>query len=108
LVENFFPAGWSTERGKQVVHIDNAPAHNSSITQNLFRNNPLKKPPRPLYSPNISRSDICLFGKAKSALIGREIPDEIDPRRAITVILNGISDVDSTASFEIGFTMLNG
>jgi hypothetical protein len=24
------------------------------------------------------------------------------------VILNGISDVDSTASFEIGFTMLNG
>jgi hypothetical protein len=49
-----------------------------------------------------------VFGKVKSALIGREIPDEIDPCQAITEILNGISDVDSIASLEIGLTMLNG
>jgi hypothetical protein len=35
---------------------------------------------------------IFLFGKAKSALIGREIPDEIDFLEAVNEILNGISD----------------
>jgi hypothetical protein len=94
LVEKFFPAGWSTGGSKLVVHIDNALAHNSRMTQNLFGYNPLKRLPHPLYSPDISLLDFYLFGKVRSALIGREIPDEIDLLEAVTDILNGISDAE--------------
>jgi hypothetical protein len=74
------------------VHIDNAPTHNSKTTQNFFGQNPLKKLSHPSYSRDISPSDFYLFGKVKNALIGLEIPDEIDFLESVTEILNGISD----------------
>jgi hypothetical protein len=78
LVEKFFPAGWSAERRKLVVHIDTAPIHNSTMTQNFSGRHPLKWLLHSSYFLCISPSDFYLFGKAKSALIGQEIPDEID------------------------------
>jgi hypothetical protein len=62
------------------------------MIHNFFGHNPLKTLPRPSYSPGISPSDSYLFGKVKIALIGQEIPDEIDLLEAVTEILNGISD----------------
>jgi hypothetical protein len=39
------------------------------------------------------------FGKVKSALIGREIPDEINLFEMATEIFNGISDAESQRVF---------
>jgi hypothetical protein len=74
-----------------MVHVDNAPAHNSRMTRNFFGHNPLKGLPHPPYSSNISPSDFCLLEKVKRALIGQEIPDDISLSDALTEILNGIS-----------------
>jgi hypothetical protein len=93
LVEKIFPAGWNARGRKQVVHIDNAPAHNSRMTQNFFRHNPLKRPAHPPYSLGISPSDFYLFGNVKSADRG-EIPDETNLLGAVTEILNRISDTE--------------
>jgi hypothetical protein len=92
LVEKFFPAGWLGGRRKLVVHIDSAPAHNSRMTHNSFEYNLPKKFPHPRYSSDICPSDFYLFGRLNGALIGREIPDEIDFLEAATALLNGILD----------------
>jgi hypothetical protein len=60
-----------------MVHVDNAPAHNSRITRNFFEYNPLKSLPHPPYSSDIFYSDYYLFGKVQGVLIGQEILDEI-------------------------------
>jgi hypothetical protein len=39
---------------KLMVHLGNAPAHNSRMTRNFFEHNPLKRLPYPPYSPDIS------------------------------------------------------
>jgi hypothetical protein len=72
------------------MHVDNALVHNSRITQDFFRHNPLKRLPYPLDSPDISSSNFYLFGKVKRVVIGREIRDEIDLLEVVTEILNGI------------------
>jgi hypothetical protein len=61
------------------------------MTQHFFGHNPPKRLPHIPYSPEISPSDFFLFGKVKSVLIGREIPDEIDLLEAVAEFLNGIS-----------------
>jgi hypothetical protein len=48
------------------------------MTQNVSGHNRLKRLPHPPYSPEISLLNFYLFGKVKSALVGREIPDEAD------------------------------
>jgi hypothetical protein len=58
------------------------------MEQYLVGLNPLNT----LLRPDISSSDFHLFGKVKSALIGRVIPDEIALPEAVAEILNGISD----------------
>jgi hypothetical protein len=40
-----------------------------------------------------------MFEKAKTALIGREIPDEIDLLEAVIETLNGISDTELQCVF---------
>jgi hypothetical protein len=99
LAEYFFPARWAASRRKRGVHIGKAPAHNSRMIQNTFLHNPLKRLPHQSYSPDISPSDFYLFRKVKSALIGREIPDEINLPEDVTVILNGISDTELQCVF---------
>jgi hypothetical protein len=64
------------------------------MTQAFFGHKPLKKLPHPPCCPDIFPSDFYLFGKVKSALIGKEIPDEIDRLEAVTEILNGISGAE--------------
>jgi hypothetical protein len=76
---------------KLMVHFGNAPAHNSRMTRNFFEHNPLKRLPHPPCSLDIYLSDFYLFGNAKGALIGQEIPNEISRLDAVTEILNGIS-----------------
>jgi hypothetical protein len=63
LVEKFFSAGWSAGKRKLGVYINNAPTHNSGMTQNFFEHNPLKRFPCPPYSLDIPPFDSCLFGK---------------------------------------------
>jgi hypothetical protein len=91
LVAKFFPVGWSAGRSKLIVATDNVPVHISRMIQDFFGRKPLKRLSYPLYFPNISPLNFDLFGKIKSALIGREIPDESDLLEAVTEILNGIS-----------------
>jgi hypothetical protein len=94
LVEKFFPAALSAGRRKLVMHIDNASAHNSRMTRSFFGHNPLKRHPHLVHSPDLSTAGFFLFGKTKSALIRREIPDEINLLEAVTEILNGISEAE--------------
>jgi histone-lysine N-methyltransferase SETMAR len=61
------------------------------MAQNFFEHSPLKRLVHPPYSPDISPSDVCPFGKIKSQLIGQEIPDEIGLFEAVSDILNAIS-----------------
>jgi transposase len=91
LFDKFFPIGWNSGHRKLIVHIDNAPVHNSRMIQDFFRQNPLKRLQQPPYSPDMSASGSYLFGKVKITLIGREILDEMDLLEAITEILNDIS-----------------
>jgi hypothetical protein len=91
LLDKFFSTGWNSGQRKLVVHIDNVPVHNSKMNQNFFEQNSLKRLPNPLYSPDIPQLDFHLFGNVKGALIGQEIPDEIDRLEAVIDILNGIS-----------------
>jgi hypothetical protein len=93
-LEKFFSARWSSGQRKLGVHIDNAPAHSSRMAQNFFVHNPLKRLLHPSYSPDIPPSDFDLFRKVERALIGREIPDEIDFLEAVSESLNGISDAE--------------
>jgi hypothetical protein len=74
-----------------MVHVDNAPDHNSRMTRNVFEHNPLKMLPYPSYSLDISPSDFYRFWKGKGALIGQETPDETSLLDAVTAIVNGIS-----------------
>jgi hypothetical protein len=77
-----------------IVHIDNALAKNSRMTQNFFRSSLLKRLSHPPYFPDISPLDFYLFGKVKSSLVGREISNEIDPFETVTEMLNGIFDAE--------------
>jgi hypothetical protein len=91
LLDRFFPGGRDSRQKQLVVHIDNASARDARVTQNFFEHNPLKRLPRPLYSPDISPSDFCLFGKVKNALIGQEISGKIALLELVMEILGGIS-----------------
>jgi hypothetical protein len=66
---------------------------------NLFEHHSLKKLPWPLYLPDISPLDFCVFGKRKSVLIWHEIPDEIDLLEIMTQLLDGIWDDELQAVF---------
>jgi hypothetical protein len=99
LLDKFFPAEWNARERKLVMHMDNAPIYNSRVTQDFFGHNPVKILPHPPYSPDIWPLDFYLFGKVKSALIGRETPDEIDLLEAITQIVNRISGAELQCVF---------
>jgi hypothetical protein len=68
--------------------------HSSRTIQNSFGHSPLRSHPHPPYSSHISPSYLYPFGKVKSVLIGREIPDEMDLPETVTEISNGISDAE--------------
>jgi hypothetical protein len=76
------------------LYIDNAPTHDSKITENLSGHNPLKRLPHPPHSIDISPLDFDIVGKVKSALIGPEISGETALIEAVTEILNGISGAE--------------
>jgi hypothetical protein len=80
----------SSRQQKMIVHVDNAPAHNSRMARNCSEHNPLKRSHHPPYSPYISLG-LLSFGKVKRAPIKQEIPNEISVLDAVTERLNGIS-----------------
>jgi hypothetical protein len=74
LASEILPGWVECRRRKLAVHLDNAPTNNSRMTQNFFGHNSLKKLPHPPDLPDIHPSGLYLFGKVKSALIGRGFP----------------------------------
>jgi hypothetical protein len=70
------------------------------MTQNFSGRHPLKWLPHPSYCLHIAPSAFYLFGKAKSALIGQDIPDEIHLPEAVTGTLNCISYHESQRVFQ--------
>jgi hypothetical protein len=54
----------------------------------------VKRLPHSPHSPDISPSDLYLFGKVKTGLIEQEIPDGVDLLEAVAEIWNGISDAE--------------
>jgi hypothetical protein len=72
----------------------------------LFRHNPLRRLLNSLYSPDIFLSDCDRFGKVKTALIGPEIPDEIDILEAVREFWMVFQVLNCNASFEVGSNVL--
>jgi histone-lysine N-methyltransferase SETMAR len=98
---------WLESKAKELmVHVGNAPAHNSKMTRNLFEHNPLKRLLHPPSSPDISPSDFYLFKKVKGVLIGQAIPDEISLLDAVTEIVNRISTDELQRVFAVGLKAL--
>jgi hypothetical protein len=64
------------------------------MTQHFFGHSSVKGRRYPLYFPDLSPLNFHLFGKVKSGLMGREIPDKINLLEAATEILNGISNAE--------------
>jgi hypothetical protein len=78
------------------------------MSQNLVRHNSLKRFPRPPHSLDVFPSGFSLFMKVKTALIGREIPGEINLLEAVTGILNSLSDAELQRVFRSWINMLKG
>jgi hypothetical protein len=74
-------------------------SRNARVTKNFCEYNPLKRLAQPPYSPNISLSDVHLFGKVKNAVIGQEIPDEIALLEGGTEILGAFPVTNYRWSF---------
>jgi hypothetical protein len=74
----------------------------------LFGRNPLKRLRNPSYSPDISPSGFYLFGKVKSALIGREIPNETDLFEVVTEISLTLQMPNCNGSFEVRSNVAKG
>jgi hypothetical protein len=72
------------------------------MTPILFGHDPLKRFLHSSYSPDVSRSDFSLFEKVKSALVRREISDEIDLVEGASEILN------RSTSFKVGSNVVKG
>jgi hypothetical protein len=98
-METWLPRLRNSSRSKLGMDIKNAPAHNSRMTQNFSGYNPLKALSHSPYSLDISPFDFYLFGKVNCALIGQEIPDEIDLLEAVTEISMAFQMPNSNASF---------
>jgi hypothetical protein len=69
------------------------------MTQNFFEHSLLKKLPCPRDLRNISPLNFYLFGTIESAIIRREIHDEIDLLEIVAQILDGISDEELKTVF---------
>jgi hypothetical protein len=78
------------------------------MTQNFFEHSLMKRLVHPPYSPDISSSDFYLFGKIKSQLIGRGIPDEIGLLEAVSDILNAMSAAELQRVFRSWIDRIEG
>jgi len=82
------------------LHQDNAPAHNALSVKQFLANKNSTVFEHPLYSPDLARSDFCLFPKIKSVLKGTRFVS-VEHGKAKTVeILNSLTEHDLQNCFE--------
>ncbi len=60
----------STVHGRRFLHLDNAPAHNTTLTVQLFQQLGWTRLPQPSYSPDLAPSNFWLFHRLKRNLRG--------------------------------------
>jgi hypothetical protein len=88
-----------------VVHVDNAPVHHSKTAQNCLEHSTLPKFLCPLHLGHIFLLDFYLLEKRKSALMGQQIPDEINLLEIVTRISDVISMKNCRLSFAVGLNL---
>jgi histone-lysine N-methyltransferase SETMAR len=73
-----------------LLHLDNAPCHNSRISTSEISDQGFERLPHPPYSPDLAPSDFALFGYLKSHLQSFECESPDDLRHAVKTILETI------------------
>jgi len=83
-----------------LFHMDNAPCHNSAMTNDYMEENNIRRMGQPPYSPDLSPCDFYLFGCLKHHFAGTTFKCMDDAVLQITQWLNGISKEERIASFQ--------
>lgn len=83
-----------------LVHMDNAPSHNSKITSDEISKLKMKRIPHPAYSPDIAICDFWLFGKLKDHLKGTDFQTENELFEAVLNFLDTIEKNEIKRVFE--------
>ncbi len=73
-----------TVQGRKFLHMDNAPAHNATLTLALVDQLGWTRLPQPSYSPDLAPSDFWLFSRLKRNLKGVCFPSLADLREAVS------------------------
>jgi histone-lysine N-methyltransferase SETMAR len=99
-----------TSRGRRktlkgfMVHMDNAPAHNSRRSQERIEATKAKRLPHPAYSPDLAPSDFFLFGYLKEKLTDISCTNRDELKSAIVSLFEEIDKDVLTAVFESWIT----
>ncbi len=64
----------SCVRGCRFIHLDNAPAHNATLTLALVQQLGWTRLPHPAYSPDLAPNDFWLYSRLKKNLRGVRFP----------------------------------
>ncbi len=73
----------STVRGRRFLHLDNAPAHNVTLTVALIQQLGWTRLPHPAYSPDLAPNDCWLYSRLKKNLRGMRFPSLAAVKKAV-------------------------
>ncbi len=83
-----------TVRGRKFLHLDNAPAHNATLTIQLIQQLGWTRLPQPSYSPDLAPCDFWLYGRLKKNLKGVRFPSLEALKDAVSDELSLITELE--------------
>jgi hypothetical protein len=95
------------QRRRMVLYFDNATSRTTRETAVYFDCHQMRRAPHSSFSLDLSPSDICLFGKVQTALMGAAFSDENELFHGVTDVLSGISPDELEAVFANWVATLN-
>ncbi len=84
----------STMRGRKFLHMDNAPAHNATLTLALVEQLGWTRLPQPSYSPDLTPSDFWLYHRLKRNLKGVRFASLNDLKDAVSDEISQITALE--------------
>ena len=83
-----------------LIHMDNAPCHNSVCTKEYMARYSIERMPHPPYSPDLSPCDFHLFGYMKSEFADAKFKSLSDIEERITAWINEIPESVRISTFQ--------
>jgi histone-lysine N-methyltransferase SETMAR len=81
------------------LYLDDCRVHFSKAVEQFITENHIGSVLHPPYSPDLARSDFCLFGHAKISLVGQTFDEPEQLLEAITEFLNESQPPEAVAVF---------